>query len=232
MVAPAREYFDLMGLWVDRLTKLTGIDVAVAWLQYSPLGDTDAPQDPQSVRDAVLHGDVVEVAYRARLAVEPVEAPQVASCFWCGLEDDGQQVRIHFSNREGPGVLSPERRPRRRAELAATLDDARRAAPHVERIRGGSWLYHLRGYGALFPPDFLARAIPADSRTVVTDVALWGQFLRGDGTLYRPHADQFIEATQRASTAANLFDAFPLKKLEIVGPLNEVTDWLRSQPAR
>ena len=148
----------------------------------------------------------------------------VERIFWYELEEHGRQVRIHFSNREGSGVLS--RMPRRRAELAAMLRDAQSAAPQAERVRGGSWLYHLPGYRALFPPSFLARAVPADPQDEVNRVALWGQFLRGDGTLYRPHADPFIDAIRRANSLEQLFRAFPLTKLNIVGPLNEVTDWL------
>jgi hypothetical protein len=221
-----------MALWVERITALTGMDRGTAWAEYTPILGMVTPAGWLAVREAVERGDeigdVVEVAHCSMLEARAANLPHTRSCFWHELESDGHLVRIHFSNDEGPGVLSPARRPRRRAELSATLDDARLAAPRVERIRGGSWLYHLPGYRALFPPSFLERAIPADPRTEVTRVALWGQLLRGDGNLYRPHADHFADTARRASTVDELFAAFPLKKLDILGPLDEVTDWLSS----
>ncbi|WP_134005911.1 hypothetical protein [Kribbella sp. VKM Ac-2566] len=52
-------------------------------------------------------------------------------------------------------------------------------------------MYHLPGYRALFPPSFLAGAVEADSRREVGQLALWGQFVRGDGELYQPRTDPF-----------------------------------------
>lgn len=101
-----------------------------------------------------------------------------------------------------------------------------RAAPQADRVRGGSWLYNVPGYQALFPPSFLARAAQADPRTAIGGGSLWGRFLRGDGTLYRPHTEPFVDAIDRATTTAELFNAFPLRRLNIIGPVQEITDWL------
>jgi hypothetical protein len=42
------------------------------------------------------------------------------------------------------------------------------------------------------------------------------------------HPDRFIDAARDASSIDELFEAFPLKKLDVVGPVNDVTAWLRS----
>jgi hypothetical protein len=217
--ADEREYFGLMAWWVERVVTLTGADRVTAWSQYTPIVGMVTPADWQSIRAAVEHREVVDTVFRATLVARSLRPLRTPSCFWHDLEDDGHQVRIHFSNHEGPGVLSPSRRPRRRAELAATLDDARRAAPHLERIRGGSWLYHLPSYRALFPPSFLARAVPADPRTEVTRVALWGTVPpRRQDLVSAPHGPRFIDAARDASSIDELFEVFPLKKLDVVGP--------------
>lgn len=213
-----------MARWVDRITALTDIDLRTAWSEYTcVLGLVSfSPDAVESVRAAIDRGDVVDVASDTR----PPAPAVTLSCFWYELECCGRQIRLHFANREGAGVLSGRRRPRRLAELAATLREAQIAAPQADRVRGGSWLYHLPGYRALFPPSFLARAVPADSATEIASGALWAQFLRGDGTLHQPHVEPFAAAIDSARSSAELFDAFPLRKLNIVGPAREITEWL------
>ncbi|MEU4194005.1 hypothetical protein AB0E69_19045 [Kribbella sp. NPDC026611] len=148
------------------------------------------------------------------------------AAFWYELEDDGRQLRLHFANREGPGALGPSRHAARRAELASAIEDARRTSPQADRLRGGSWLYHLPGYRALFPPSFLAGATEADTRQEVGQLALWGQFVRGDGKLYQPRTKQFVQACKEATHLSALIAAFPLKKLNVVGPLDDVLTWV------
>ncbi len=224
----SRAWFDLQAKWVERVVAITGIDELAAWQDWTAV--TNLVTDPEAwrmVSDAVISGNAAAVAHREWLAaLRARRASSQPGCFWYEFEEDDRQLRLHFANREGPGVLSQGRHAVRRAELAATLADAQSAAPEAERLRGGSWLYHLPGYRALFPPSFLSRAVESEPRNDVGRMALWGQFLRGDGTLHQQRTDHFVRASMEASGVDGLLAAFPLRTLDVVGPLGDVVDWL------
>lgn len=115
----------------------------------------------------------------------------------------------------------------------AGIDAQRRArsGPHAETLHGGSWLYQLAPYRSLFPRSFLASATPADPRDHLNSLSLWGQFLRGDGRLYKPRAEAFIRAFERATSVDALLAAFPLPRLNLVASIQDVQVWLRTGPA-
>jgi hypothetical protein len=144
------------------------------------------------------------------------------------VESEGTTVRLHFANRIGPGALAAEHRVERMRELSAALGHARGLYPEAAWLRGGSWLYHVPGYRALFPADLLRNATESDARDELEFMALWGQFLRGDGTLFTPRADAFASAFTAAGDEAGLVSAFPLAKLDWSGPLEVATDWLEA----
>lgn len=154
----------------------------------------------------------------SRLA-PPRPRPEPAfGAFTFGLElDNRSRVRYHLWRRPGDRVLTaPEER---RADLRALFAHLRAHEPQVDRVRGGSWLYHLPAYRALFPPAFLATAVPGDPADEYPMVALWGQFLRGDDGVHAPRADEFLGRLARADTPDDLAQAFPLKKLNLEGPI-------------
>lgn len=221
-----RAYFELQAFWVERVVELGQVDRLTAWHDWTSMSALVNSDGWQAIDGAVQHGDAAEVAHRSWLALRASLGTPQHGCFWYEVEDEGRQVRLHFANREGPGALGSRRRAVRRAELASALADACKAAPHAGRLRGGSWLYHLPGYRALFPPTFLAGAVEADSRREVGQLALWGQFVRGDGGLYQPRTDRFVQACEQARQVDDLIAAFPVKKLDVVGSLDEVAAWV------
>jgi hypothetical protein len=148
-----------------------------------------------------------------------------SGCFHLTSMADEGVLRLHFANAEGSGVLGADRLPLRRRELATTLAAARAASPRAELLRGGSWLYNLASYRTLFPPSFLASATAADPRKHLGSGSLWGQFLRGDGTLYEPRVAPFVRAFERARTPEELVAAFPLPRLDLLGPIDDVMTW-------
>jgi hypothetical protein len=227
-----RAFFDLQAFWVERVVELAHIDRVTAWHDWTSMSALVDSDGWHAIDEAVDNGDPAEAAHRSWRVLRATLGASPHGCFWYEVEDEGRQVRLHFANREGPGVLSPSRRAVRCAELAQALEDARKTAPHADRLRGGSWLYHLPGYRALFPPSFLTAAIEADSRGEVGHLSLWGQFVRGDGELYQPRTGQFVHACEVASHVNDLIAAFPLKKLNVVGALDDVLEWvnLRSRP--
>ncbi|WP_427886177.1 hypothetical protein ACQHIV_26640 [Kribbella sp. GL6] len=222
-----RAFFELQAFWVGRVVELAHIDRLTAWLDWTSMSALVDSDGWHAIDSAVHNGDPAQAAYRSWLALRAALGTSQHGCFWYEVEDEGQQIRLHFANREGPGALEPGRRAVRRAELASALADAWRVAPQAERLRGGSWLYHLAGYRALFPPNFLAGASEADSRGEVGQLALWGQFVRGDGGLYLPRTEQFVRACEQATQVDDLVAAFPLAKLDVVGSVDDVLDWVK-----
>jgi len=95
-------------------------------------------------------------------------------------------------------------------------------------LRCGSWLYHVAAYRQLFPPFLLATAEPVDPEGELTFLALWGQFLRGDGCLYQPRTAGFEARAAKAHSPSALLKSFPLSKLELHAPLEDVIAWLCS----
>ncbi len=175
------------------------------------------------------HGDAPDArmlarAYALQLA-SYAHRPGVG-CFAYQLEDAGRTLRLHFSATRHAGALKPAHLEQRRGELLAVLDHARAAHPGVRQVRGGSWLYNLPGYRALFPPAALAAAVPADPRDELEFMALWGQFLRGDATVYQASAATFRQRFSVARDERGLLAAFPLPKLDWQAPIAQIDAWL------
>jgi hypothetical protein len=221
-----RAFFDLQAFWVERVNELAHIDRLTAWHDWTSMAALVNTDGWDAIDDAVRNGDPAEAAHRSWLALRATLGPSQHGCFWYDVEADRSQIRLHFANREGPGALGPGRHATRRAELASALKDARKVAPQAQRLRGGSWLYHLPGYQALFPSTFLAQAIAADSRNEVGQLALWGQFVSGDCERCQQRTNQFIHACTEATDVDDLVAAFPLTKLHVIGSLGEVLAWL------
>jgi hypothetical protein len=99
--------------------------------------------------------------------------------------------------------------------------------PGADRLRGGSWLYHLTSYRSLFPPEMLAtaRAVPIEDE--LTFLALWGQFVHADGTLRAATVGPFENAITQARDRKDLLAAFPLAKLAVDGTPRLALDWLK-----
>ncbi len=167
---------------------------------------------------------VLASAYALQIARD-ADRPGVG-CFAYQLEDAGRTLRVHFTAAQCAGALRPAQHERRRGELLALLAHAHAAHPGVRQVRGGSWLYNLPGYRALFPPAVLATAVPADPRDELEFMALWGQFLRGDATLYQPSATAFRHRFSVAHDERGLLAAFPLPKLDWRAPITQIQAWL------
>src|SRR5215510_577832 len=145
--------------FADRVSRLAGIELTDALRHWTPAG-----------RQAAAAWAEVGFAPDARWLWRAYQSGPIArtrptfGCFYQTPTGDRRVVRLHFANVEGPGVLARDRLPIRRRELARMLADARATGPLPDLLRGGSWLYHLAPYRTLFPPSFLASAVPADSR--------------------------------------------------------------------
>ena len=209
--------------FADRVSRLVGIELTDALRHWTPAGRQAAAAwaEVGSAPDA-------QWLWRAYQSGPIARTRPTFGCFYQTPTADVRVLRLHFANVEGPGVLARDRLPLRRRELARMLADARSSGPLPDLLRGGSWLYHLAPYRTLFPPSFLASAVPADSRNHLNSGSLWGQFLRGDGGLYEPRVWAFVQALERATTPDELVAAFPLARLDLLGSIDDVLAWLQS----
>src|SRR5262249_3987037 len=134
----------------------------------------------------------------ARLPVRP-ERPDQADVRLLLSDSDRRPACATAALRQRRGPRRARALPLRRRELARMLADARSSGPLPDLLRGGSWLYHLAPYRTLFPPSFLASAVPAGSRNHLNSGALWGQFLPGDGGVFQPRGWGFVPGLERAT---------------------------------
>ena len=96
-----------------------------------------------------------------------------------------------------------------------------RFAPDT-RIVGGSWLYNVDAYRALFPPDYLATAQvgPAEYQFM----ALWGQFLDRRGDARQPATRALLDRLAQPPGAGGPAECFPYQVLRLesaLGPMRE-----------
>src|SRR5579875_837523 len=221
--ALSTEFADLHLKFARRVAEVVDVGLVDALQQWTPAARLCGP-----AWSTVRGGTAPHVLARAyRASEDRKHLPGVGSgCFSCAGEDGGRTLRLHFTNREGRGVLKTDRLPSRRRELAATLRIACAQWPAADRLRCGSWRYHLPTYRSLFPPQMLATGQPAPVEDELTFLALWGQFVRADGTLRAASAGPFRDAINQARDKNELLAAFPLPKLTLNGTPREVLEWL------
>jgi hypothetical protein len=147
-------------------------------------------------------------------------------CFYYSVWPDNR-MRIHLRNAEpsGHGPLNRARRPQRLAELAAMFDHLRRVVSTAATVVGGSWLYNIDSYRALFPPAFLATSRVGDGEYQF--MAQWGQFLDRHGHVRPAAARVFLDRLGRQAGDAGLAECFPYRVLRLesaIGPFYDFYD--------
>lgn len=223
----ARSYFELQARFAARVAALEGLPLGEAYRLhtafYALARDNDAgvaperndfdPSHPKWVAflQALDDGaDAVSYVYEDYLQGD-AQADIGAPCFGFAYWPDDRLVRIHFGN-DGDGTgLRASTVPQRRQELQHIFRTVAVDHPEAELVRGTSWLYHLEAYRRLFPPDFVADLTSEGHPHQFA--ALWAQFIDRHGVVKPAMAATFIAAIERATTPAQLDDAFPLDVL-------------------
>jgi hypothetical protein len=126
---------------------------------------------------------------------------------------------LHFGNLDTSelGALSRAQRPERIRELTAMFTDIRRAHPEAEAFAGGSWLYNLPAYQALFPPEYIATMIPTHPRFTYMDV--WGQFLNRTKDLRAAPSREFVANIDQSTNHTHLEASFPFSPVLVQAPI-------------
>ncbi len=224
----SRDFTALVLRFAARFVKLEGVAQDEALLRATPLYpnfrlgtdfDSAQPVWQEFLAGYRVAADRLDWAHRFYLAHARQYPPHPYGCFRYHYDLETRTAGLHFGNLDtsGLGALSRERRPERLRELTAMFADIRRLHPEAETFRGGSWLYNLRAYRSLFPPEYVATATPA--RPSLTFFDVWGQFLHGKWQLRPEPTRRFLAGIETAATRAELEESFPLHPLRLSAPV-------------
>jgi len=224
----SRAFTELVVYFATRVATVDGISLDKALLTAAPLYPNfklgtafDASQPVWQEFLAGLHdaADPVGWTHAFYLAHARQYHPHPLGCFEYHYDPETRTAGLHFGNLDTSGqrALSRERRPERMRELRALFTDLRRQHPEAETVQGGSWLYNLPAYRALFPPEYVATATPV--RPGFTFLDVWGQFLNGHWDLRPEAAQSFRASLERAQSHADLEASFPFWPLGVRGPI-------------
>lgn len=235
--APAeriRDYFDIQLRFAEHIARQTSRTLPDAYLTFTNLhGRFGFGRVDNGVPSAawVRYADGLEqcATHRERLdwtlAVYE-EAPaqdggeRPFGCFSYELLSAEPIVRIHFSNRDSADGLGPLARgkiERRTDELRAMFAYLGAQHPHVQTVRGGSWLYNIEAYRRLFPPQYAASTFEPE-RVRLDGTSSWGQLLDFKGCVKLAMRQALLANLQHLDVAAP-WKAFPLRALGALAPI-------------
>jgi hypothetical protein len=109
--------------------------------------------------------------------------------------------------------LSAQYQQQRRDDLTALFCHVRQTQDEAVQIVGASWLYNLRAYARLFPPDYLATACVLPQR--FQRLSLWGQFLDRDGAVKNHMAQSFLQCLEQQVDIEQLAEYFAFQVLAV-----------------
>jgi hypothetical protein len=233
----AKDFFDLQFSFAEAVRDLSGKSLEAVLLEYTNLyvrfgfGRDFKPDHEGWQRYIAGLGSAAngrKWTYRFYLTEpEAKTGPRVVATFGCFsyARTDETFVRLHFRNTD-PEEYSPlgrARAERRRAELSALFAHLKRNVSRDIPIVGASWLYNLRAYRRLFPPDYVSSARPVHG--AFRSMPLWGQFLNRRGEIRKPMAESFLDALARTSKLGDLEGCFPFQALTATAPASEFYDF-------
>ncbi len=230
----SRAFTDLVLYFAARVDRVDGISLDAALLTATPLYPNfklgtafDASQPVWQEYLAGFHdaADPVAWTHSFYLAHARQYHPHPFGCFKYHYVPETRTAGLHFGNLDtsGLGALSRVRRPERMRELRALFTDLRRQHPEAETVQGGSWLYNLPAYRALFPSEYVATATP--TRPGFTFLDVWGQFLDGHWDVRPEPVQSFRTSLEGAQSRADLEASFPLWPLGVRGSIQRHYDF-------
>ena len=221
----SKEFIDIQIQFAKRLSEVTDAklgEVLAEHTLFRPLLDVSISREDHSdprwqtfVKGCSQSLETTDWAYAYYLKhPAPADEPDQPrfGCFTFSYPFRGMPVvRLHFKNLTKKSVLNKESADLRREELKNLFMHVQQYHPAAERVRGGSWLYHIEPYQRLFPPEYLATAEPVGYETGF--FALWGQFLQANGTIREAPANQFLECLAQQTTLEGCISCFPYEVL-------------------
>jgi hypothetical protein len=152
--------------------------------------------------------------------------PKHSSAFGYDYLADTGTVKIHFTNpQRGEKPLSDENMDKRRQEFRALLENVRREHPEAALLMSATWLRSTSHYRSLSPPDINAQKDLMSVSMKFTGNSVWGQFIDAAGNVNQRVYDQFMRSVAAANTLDELVDAFPLRTLLALDPIDRYYEY-------
>jgi len=229
----SKEFFKIQLAFAIRVKELKNISLEKALFDFTMLYKVlklPRPIDPENkewlafVELFSIHELNVDKAfdfYRATREIKHKSTDQKQTEKWFGyfryeIEAEDAAISIHFDSGRNTDK-SPYSRTEineRRNEVQQLLKDVVKSHPNIHNVRGAaSWMYNLPIFNELFPKEWI------NSATAVVDkfdsLALWGQFLRRDGTVREDIATAFYDSMEKATSEEQLYRSFPYKVFKL-----------------
>lgn len=227
------DYLSIQLDFAQRATELTGIGLYRALRTYTSIGrmanlphstpDTHPfMTEMQQLVSATKYGHLLGKLYyqytEYALNPFPKEDRLNSGHFQLSIPDDEEVCHVHFESKTSSNPLRSENLGQRRQELIQLfqiLKDSKHAKV-VKNIGGFSWLYNLKAYCSLFPPDYVASGKEKDW---YGSLARWGQFLNNNYTMRENITKEFKQNVSDAQAVDDLKTSFRFSVLETRAPV-------------
>lgn len=155
--------------------------------------------------------------------------------FAYGYDYEGGErcIRLGFSEinldkglRNDPSILGAERREDVTENLKQMFTDIRAKHPDAKTVRGSSWLYNLKSYRSLFPPEYTAKLDDPKGKEESIEhgdfqsMLRWGQFIDRTGSVNQDRKAQFLKNIEDLNVD-DLASTFPLQTLNVDGDIDK-----------
>jgi len=222
------DYLSIQLDFAQRTTELTGVTLYRALRNYTSIGrmanlphstpDTHPfMTEMQQLVLATKYGHLLGKLYyqytEYALNPFPKEDRLNSGHFQLSIPDARAVCHVHFESNTSADPLRTENLSQRRQELSQLFQILKNSehAKVVKEIGGFSWLYNLKAYCSLFPPDYTASGKTKDW---YGSLARWGQFLNNDYTIREDVAREFRQKMNNAQTVDDLKTSFRFSVLE------------------
>ncbi|MEI6659883.1 MAG: hypothetical protein WCK91_00485 [bacterium] len=218
-----QEFFDIQIKLARKLSSISGRHLGDVLIKntnlYKRLGCVGKPDpsDPlwQEFISGIQEQDLTDYTYQfyLRFKDRKIEADKdrlTFGCFRYDYDPDSKIVRIHFGNRQASGspLDNPEER---RQELRNMFEYIKKNHSDAQEVKGGSWLYNLKKYRDIFPPEYTSNLVEYDSK--YAGFSIWGQFLDRDTNIKPEKIKEFLASLDRAKNEKEILQSFPLHPL-------------------
>lgn len=220
----SKDYFKIQLNFAERVSAITGKKIEETLFSYTAIPKAIGIKGWNFNEQDLLWQDFLKGFRASRDRLEYIyslchadQAPsglrKLFGCFWYEFDEEKNQIKIHFRNNDlvEPGALSKERFNTRKSELKEMFEEINEKYPQAETVVGFSWLYNIGSYTRLFPNEYSQNVL--FSNDWFRSVALWGQFIYGNGEIREEVATNFNKCIQNKTTINELADCFPYKVL-------------------
>lgn len=219
--------------FAQRAAELTGVGLYTALRKYTSVGRManlphSTPENHpfmikmSQIASAVEYGHILGQLYNlyTKYAYNSFNREERLSsgCFQLSAPDENEVCHVHFGSKPDRKPLDLENLSQRRLGLVNLFRilNSSNYANQVTTIGGFSWLYNLKAYCSLFPPDYVTSGSKKDW---YGSLARWGQFLNSDYTIREDVASEFRLKMSYSQDIGDLKTFFRFSVLETRAPV-------------